>query len=215
MLHDTINVMKDADRALEYICPKLNALGVDYYVVGVVGAYLRLGMDSGRIHDDLDILIEEKYVDLLKDVFKDSEYVFYDNRRCSDKTLNKNNYTDGEHEVIAKAKDGNFHIGFFLFSKTSEQYTITEYFRNGDKQMKLERTLPIKYFEYQYDDETIQYKGIEFKTVTPECIYKNKLGMNREKDKYDCDMLGKFLDLERLEHLSGMSKERVVSIKEV
>lgn len=207
--------MEDVDEALEYVCPKLNALGVDYYVVGAVGAYLSLGMDSKRTHDDLDVLIEEKYVGLLKDVFEDSEYVFRDNRCRSDKALNEKNYTDGEHEVIAKAKDSDFHIGFFLFSKTDEQYTITEYFRDGNKQLKLERTLPIKYFEYQYDNKPIQYKGVELKTVTPECIYKNKLGMDRKKDKYDCDMLGKFLDLERLGHLSGMSKDRVISIKEV
>lgn len=206
---------KNVDRALKYVCPKLNALDIDYYVVGAVGAYLSLGVDSGRVHDDLDILIDEKYVDLLEGVFKDGEYAFCDNRYYSDKTLNEKNYTDGKHEVIAEAKDSDFHIGFFLFSKTDTQYTITEYFRDGDKQLKLERTLPIKYFKYQYDDEPILYNGVEFKTVTPECIYKNKLGMNREKDKYDRGILSNFLDAERLDYLSGMSKERVTSIKEV
>lgn len=207
--------MEDVDKALEYICPRLNALVVNYYIVGAVGAYLNLGIDSGRVHDDLDILIEEESVGLLEDVFKDSEYAFYDNRFRSNKTLNEKNYTDGEHEVIARAKDGDFHIGFFLFSKTNMQYIITEYFRDSGRQMKLERTLPIKYFEYQYDDEPIRYNGMDFKTVTPECIYKNKLSMDREKDEYDCDVLGKFLNLERLGHLSGMSKDRIVSIKEV
>lgn len=206
--------MKNVDKALMYICPRLNALGVNYYIVGAVGAYLRLGIDSERAHDDLDILVEEKSVNLLEKVFKNSEYVFCDNRFCSDKTLNEKNYTDGEHEVIAKAKDGNFHIGFFLFSKSDKQYTITEYFRDGDRQLKLERTLPIKYFECQYDDEPIRYNGTEFKAATPECIYRNKLGMGRKKDKYDCDMLREFLNLERLEYLSGMSKDRATVIQE-
>lgn len=207
--------MKDVDKALEYICPKLNALGVDYYIVGAVGAYLRAGIDSGRLHDDLDILIEEKSVDLLEEVFKNSDYEFQDNRFSSEKILNEKNYTDGEHEVIAKAKNSDFHIGFFLFSKTSETYTITEYFRDGDIQKKIERTLPIKYFEYQYDDEPIRYGGSQFKTVTPECIYKNKLGMEREKDKYDCGMLRSLVDSGRLGRMRGMSKDRVISIKKV
>lgn len=206
--------MKDVDKALEYICPKLNALGVDYYIVGAVGAYLRAGIDSGRLHDDLDILIEEKSVDLLEEVFKNSDYEFQDNRFSSEKILNEKNYTDGKHEVIAKAKNSDFHIGFFLFSKTSETYTITEYFRDGNTQKKIERTLPTKYFQYQYD-EPIQYGRSQFKTVTPECIYKNKLGMEREKDKYDCGMLRDLVDFGRLEHLHRMSKDRVISIKKV
>lgn len=205
--------MEDVDKALDYVSPRLNALGVNYYIVGAVGAYLRLGINSKRVHDDLDILIEEKYVDLLKDVFENSDYIFYDNRHSSEKILNEKGYTDGEHEVIARMKGGNFHIGFFLLSKTNEQYTITEYFKDGDVQKKLERTLPLKYFGYQYDDRPIRYRGLQFKTVTPECIYKNKLSMDREKDRHDCEILSDFLDFDRLAHLQGVGKDRITSIK--
>lgn len=207
--------MSDVDNALNYLCPKLNDLKINYYIVGAVGAYLRLGIDSNRIHNDLDILIEEEYVYLLKNIFEDSNYVFYDNRYSSKKILNEKNYTDGEHEVIAKQKNGDFHIGFFLFSKNEDTYTITEYFKEDNIQKKIERTLPIKYFKYQYDDSLVKYGNIQFKTVTVECIYKNKLNMNREKDKYDCEVLSKFLDLRKLEHLQGMSKDRIISIKNI
>lgn len=207
--------MNDIYNALNFVCPKLNDLKINYYIVGAVGAYLSIGLKSNRMHDDLDILIEEKDVYLLKDVFENSDYNFYDNRYTSEKTLNEHNYTDGEHEVIAKLKNRNFHIGFFLFSKNDEQYTIIEYFKEGNLQKKIERSLPIKYFKYQYSDNLIGYGGTHFKTVTVECIYKNKLNMNREKDKYDCDILRKYLDLNKLAHLKGMSKDRLISIKTV
>lgn len=207
--------MNDIYNALNFVCPKLNDLKINYYIVGAIGAYLSIGLKSNRMHDDLDILIEEKDVYLLKDVFENSDYNFYDNRYTSEKTLNEHNYTDGEHEVIAKQKNRNFHIGFFLFSKNDEQYTIIEYFKEGNLQKKIERSLPIKYFKYQYSDNLIEYGGIHFKTVTVECIYKNKLNMNREKDKYDCEILRKYLDLNKLAHLKGMSKDRLISIKTV
>lgn len=207
--------MNNIDNVLNFICPKLNDLKINYYIVGAIGAYSSVGLKSNRTHDDLDILIEEKDVCLLKDVFENSEYDFYDNRYTSKKTLNGNNYTEGEHEVIAKQKNTDFHIGFFLFTKNNEQYTITEYFKEGNLQKKLERTLPIKYFKYQYSDNLVQYGRTHFKTVTVECIYKNKLNMNREKDKYDCEILKKYLDINKLNHLKGMGKERLISIKTI
>lgn len=207
--------MDNIDNALNFVCPKLNALKINYYIVGAIGAYLSIGLKSNRIHDDLDILIEEKDVDLLKDVFETSDYYFYDNRYTNEKTLNENNYTDGEHEVIAKQKNGDFHIGFFLFSKTDEQYTIIEYFKEDNLQKKIERTLPIKYFKYQYSDNLIKYGKTQFKTVTVECIYKNKLNMNRKKDKYDCEILKEYIDLNKLKHLKGMNKDRLISIKTI
>lgn len=207
--------MNDVDNALNFVCSKLNALKINYYIVGAVGAYLSIGLKSNRIHDDLDILIEEKDVYLLKDVFLNSDYNFYDNRYTSEKTLNENNYTEGEHEVIAKQKNRDFHIGFFLLSKDEEQYTITEYFKANNLQKKIERTLPIKYFTYQYSNNLIRYKGTHFKTATVECIYKNKLSMNREKDKFDCEIFGKYIDLNKLDHLKGMSKDRLIFIKTI
>lgn len=109
--------MDDIDNALNFICPKLNDLKINYYIVGAIGAYLSIGLRSNRIHDDLDILIEEKDVHLLKDVFENSEYDFYDNRYTSEKSLNENNYTDGEHEVIAKQKIKIFILDFSCLQK--------------------------------------------------------------------------------------------------
>lgn len=200
--------MDNVDKAINFLCPKLNDLKVNYYIVGAIGAYLSACVKSNRVHEDLDILIEEKDIHLLRDIFKDSDYDFYDNRYMSIKTLNEKGYTDGEHEVIAKQKNSNFHIGFFLLSKTTEEYSIIEYFKEGNTQKKIERKLPIKYFQYQYSDNLIKYKETYFKTVTVECIYKNKLSMNREKDKYDCNMLKEYLNLDKLDHLKGMSKDR-------
>lgn len=207
--------MNNIDNALNFLCPKLNDLNIDYYVVGAIGAYFNIGIKSSRFNDDLDILIEEKYIDLLKEIFNNSEYIFYDNRFTSDKILNDYNLTEGEHEVFAKQKNSDFHIGFFLFSKTIDSYTNIDYFRENNIQKKMERTLPIKYFNYQYSDEPIEYNGNTFKTVTVECIYKNKLATGREKDIYDCNIFKEYIDLDKLNHLKGMSNDRKVSVKSI
>lgn len=101
-----------ASKILEEICTKLNAAGVDYYVVGAVGAYLDANLPFLREHDDLDILVNENDVNKLPAIFNDMDFDFYDNRTTSTKVLNSLGYTDGEHEVYARHRASNFHIGF-------------------------------------------------------------------------------------------------------
>lgn len=69
------------------------------------------------------------------------DFDFYDNRTTSTKVLNSLGYTDGEHEVYARHRASNFHIGFFLFYRDRETYTIVEYYQENRVQKKLERTL--------------------------------------------------------------------------
>lgn len=200
------------NNTLKFICEKLNDNDINYYVVGAIGAYIDAGLPLERIHEDIDIMIEEKYIDKLENIFKNTDFEFHDNRMSSNKVLNEYGYTDGDHEVYAKYKYSDFHIGFFLFHYDDNSYTITEYFNEKGKHKKLERTLPIEFFASQYNDDWITYLGFKLKVVRKETIYKNKLVMDREKDLFDIKKLKPTIESNKLDKLNGLSKYRKTAI---
>ena len=201
---------------LKYICNKLNECNINFYVVGALAGYIDCNLEISRKHDDIDIMVLESDIDKLPEIFKNSNYTFIDNRKTSDKILNEHGFTEGaEHEVYAQYKDNDFHIGFFMYEIKEETYSIFEYFREGNVQKRLIRTLPIRYFDYQYNDEYKIYEGIKLKTCRVECIYKNKGSMNREKDKYDIKMFESHINKDIISNMSGKGKYRITTIEDV
>jgi len=210
-MRDRIEFIKEQIR---FIVKKLNENKINYYIVGAIGAYIDAGLEIQRVHDDLDIMIEEKDIEKVMNIFKNSDYSFYDNRFDNNRYLNKYGYPEGEHEVYAMYKDNIFHIGFFLYSYDKEKYTIRDYFKEGDKFKCLERSLPIEIFKFQYNDNCV-FENLLVKVVRKELIYKNKKVMNREKDLFDINNLEKKLDYAILDKLKGLSKIRKTKIIEV
>lgn len=200
---------------IKEITEKLNLAGVDYYIVGAIGAYLDAGMPFPREHDDLDIFINEKDIPKLAEVFAGTDFDFHDNRKTSAKTLNAAGYTDGEHEVFARHQKLDFHIGFFLFRRDENTYSIIEYFRDEHGQKKLERILPIRFFELQYNSKPILFQGVPVRTVRKEAIYKMKSVMKRSKDEFDREQLAPKIDEQVLVLLTGMHNHRVTKISNV
>jgi hypothetical protein len=206
--------VKFVDEVIKFIAEKFNSNNINYYIVGAIGGYIDAKVPLKRNHDDLDIMIEEKDIEKVKEIFNNTEYVFYDNRYDNNKVLNDNGYTDGDHEVYAQYKNDSFHIGFFLFRIDNDKYTIIEYFKDGNKCKRLERSLPIEIFEYQYNDEGV-YNGVPVKVARKELIYKNKKVMNRDKDIFDVKSLEKSIDWTLFDKLKGLSKVRVTKISDV
>ena len=202
------------DDAIKTICEKLNHNKINFYIVGAIGAYIDAGIHFQRNHDDLDLMIEEKDIEKVKEIFKDTDYIFFDKRYTSNKYLNEKGYPEGNHEVYANHKFSSFHIGFFLYRKNKEKYTIIEYFNEEGKCKILERSLPIEIFKYQYNNDA-EYKGIKVKVVRKELIYKNKKVMNREKDTFDIKKLEPTIDCKILDNLKGLSKIREITIVEI
>lgn len=203
-----MNIMETLEKTLKLVCGRLNEAGINYYVVGAVGAYLDAGLPFAREHSDLDILIEEKEIEKLEKVFAGTDFEFFDKRMTSEKVLNRDGYADGEHEVVAKYKHGEFHVGFFLIRLDEDTYTMIDYFREHGVCKRLERTLPMEFFEAQYNETPVKYQGVKFKVVRKEVVYKNKMIMRREKDLFDLKQLEPRIEESKLAKLSGMHKFR-------
>lgn len=203
------------NKQISFISSKLNELSIEFYIVGAIGAYIDANIPLQRKHDDLDLMIEEKDIERLKEIFKETNFEFFDNRFTSDKTLNEYGYPEGEHEVYAKLKNSDFHIGFFIYHKNTDSYTVCEYFKDNNRQKKLERTLPLEIFNYQYNNTPINYLGNTIKVVRKELIYKNKFVMNREKDLFDIKLLEPTISQNILNKLKGLSKVRKTKILDI
>lgn len=196
---------------LNFIINIFNQNNINFILVGAIGAYIEAQIPIQRNHDDIDIMILEKDIDKLNNCFKNTNYFFYDNRLNNNKVLNEHNYTDGKHEVYAEYKNSNFHIGVFLYEIDNKEYSLIEYFKNDNITKKLIRTLPIEYFEIQYN-LNVYYNNHILKTIRKETIYKNKKVMNREKDLFDINNFANKLNLEILNKMSGLSKIRKTKI---
>ena len=151
------NNLNLVNQAIDFIANQLNSKNINFYIVGAIGAYIDASLPLQRTHNDLDLMIEEKDVNILKEIFKDSDYIFYDNRANPNKHLNQLGFPDGDHEVYAKHKEKDFHVGFFMYYHDNNTYTICEYFKENEQTKRLERTLPLEIFDYQYNNTPINY----------------------------------------------------------
>lgn len=193
------------DSTISSLCSKLNELGVDYYLVGALSAFIGTGVPLFRYHGDLDFMIAEKDMDKVREALKDSDYVFEDNRLTTDKTYNPNvGHTQGEHEVIANHKENEFHLGFFLFDRHRDgSIDINEYYKGRkdgkDVPMVLKRHLPKELVELEYTTESTEYAGTTFRTSTPESIYAKKSYTAKGKDLLDIEALEGAVDFGKIE----------------
>lgn len=193
------------DSTISSLCSKLNELDVDYYLVGAVSAFIGNGISLFRYHEDLDFMIAEKDIDKVREALKDSDYVFSDNRLATDKTYDpKVGHTQGEHEVIARHKENEFHLGFFLFDRQRDNsIDIIEYYKGRkdgkDVPMVLKRHLPKELVELEYMVESTEYANTSFRTSTPESIYSKKVYTAKGKDLLDIHALEGKIDFEKIE----------------
>lgn len=187
------------------VCSKLNELGVDYYLVGALSAFIGTAVPLFRYHGDLDFMIAEKDIDKVREALKDLDYVFEDNRLTTNKTYNPEvGHTQGEHEVIANHKENEFHLGFFLFDRQRDgSINIKEYYKERkdgkDVPMVLIRHLPKELGELEYTSDCVEYVGTSFRTSTPESIYSKKVYTAKGKDLLDIQALEGKIDFEKIE----------------
>ena len=179
------------DRTLVEVCNKLNALRVDYYVVGALSSFIGTNTPLFRYHGDIDFMVAEEDLDKVRAALQGTDYVFEDNRLNNSKTRKPgSNHTSGEHEVIANHKDNEFHLGFFLFKRNPDNsLDIREYYMEKGEPQVLIRHMPRELVELEYTNKTTEYHGTRFRTSTPESVIAKKESTRHGKDLLDIEVL--------------------------
>ena len=200
------------------LCNRLNALGIDYYLVGALPCYIASETPLVRYHDDIDIMLNEDDIDNVALALQGTDYDFQDKRFNNEKYFDSTEKrVRGEHELVAQNRNNEFHLGFFPFVRGKEgEINSRGYFQtneNGENvTMICERPSTLEQTQLSYDERPIQYRGTSFRMGSLESVYniknhtKNDLG--REKDGYDVAMLersGK-LGYEKAKQLQAIGK---------
>ena len=183
------------------VCNKLNALRLDYYVVGSLSAFINTDTPLFRYHEDIDFMVAEKDLDKVALALEGTDYQFIDNRLHNKKIRREGeNHTSGEHEVIANHKNNEFHLGFFLFDRNPDNsLTIREYYMKDGEPQILERHMPRELVDLEYTSKTTEYRGTRFRTSTPESVYAKKLYTRHEKDLLDINALKPKINKDKIE----------------
>jgi hypothetical protein len=183
-----------------------NQNGIDYYIVGALPCFLKIGMPLFRYHDDIDIMINEEDIPKVAEIVELSGYQFYDDRFPSLERYEEMEKNKPPHIVLAQNPNNEFHLGFFTFRREQDNsITMTEYshrLEDGEVVVDLlERHSDPIGTELRYDDNPTEYMGTTFRTSTIESVYDLKGYTRRPKDITDMKKLEQFIDKQKLEAL--------------
>jgi len=218
-------------KTLVWILNEFNKNNIDYYLAGSLCFYVQANLQSIRYHDDIDFLVNENDICKLENIFKNSDFVYSDNRKNSEKRINPYGFPGGEHEILAKHKQNEFHIGIFCFRRKDDQTVIhREYLKvpNKDNQLELkifERQITKEKSLLSYDDNWhyLLDGKTKYKVGTVESIYQIKVAgeiePNREKDALDVAIIKKsgLLDNKKYQKLLKQSlkcQNKIVNIED-
>lgn len=203
-------------KQLEILVKKLNDRGVDYSLTGSLCVYIKYGIESNRIHDDIDIHLNEYDIDKFCQVCEEMGLKFCDNRYTTPRVL-KNGVPVGGHEIIANLDNSCFHIGVFCFERLADGSIKKKGYYHDDlghiwvknDNFSLELSKEV------FDNEQVIFKGHRLKINPPEYIYMLKQIIQKDKDKIDIEFMKDKIDKEKLRRIkSGKIKtlyEKVLS----
>lgn len=213
--YDVENVRKNHEeiyRRLEEVTKLLNEAGIDYQLAGALCGYLKYGEESDRCHDDLDFNVNEEDIEKLRGICTSMGLTFEDNRLTSPREL-KNGIPSGEHEIIARDPESEFHIGVFPFQRLENGSVISKGYyhdEDGDSCVREEIYSPDAASEI-FGHEEIEYNGIPIVITPPEYIYNLKNYTRNQKDIHDLEFLEERIDRDRLTRInSALDEGKVV-----
>lgn len=209
--YDEENVRKNHEeiyRRLEQVTKLLNEAGIDYQLAGALCGYLKYGEESDRCHDDLDFNVNEEDIDRFREVCLSAGLSFEDNRLNSPRVL-KDNIPYGEHEVIARDSDSDFHIGVFPFERLEDGSVVSKGYyhdEDGDSWVSEEIFSPDAASEI-FGHEEVDFGGTTIVITPPEYVYMLKNYTRNQKDIHDIEFMEERIDKDKLSRIETVLKD--------
>ena len=221
--YNSKNVLKNHEilyGRLEQVTRLMNEAGIDYYLAGALTGYIKYDEESDRCHDDIDFMINEKDLDAFRKVILDIGFFYEDSRIPSPRVL-KNGIPSGEHEVIARDPNSDFHIGVFCFERLKNKTIISKgYYHDEDgNDCCREEVFSPKLASIVFHGEEVEFRNTPIRIIAPEYVYQLKNYTRHQKDLHDIQFLKTRIQMEivgKIEELSRTDREvRYVSAKPV
>lgn len=196
---------KEIYSKLEELTQRLNNYRVDYQLAGALCAYIKYGMESSRVHDDIDINLNEADMDKFQRVCMEMGLQFHDDRLTTSRVL-KNGIPAGEHEVMATLEGTDFHIGAFCFERMEDGTVINKgYYRDENNQVCSRNNIisPLLANEI-FGRERVDFRGNSLYITPPEYIYCLKNYTQKDKDKMDLQFMEDKIDRNKLFRINSL-----------
>lgn len=197
---------------LEVLVKKLNEKGIDYQLAGALCAYIKYNTESNRVHDDIDISLNETDISKFKEACEEMGLQFHDNRLTTPRVL-KNGIPTGDHEVLATLNGSDFHIGAFCFERKKDGTIINKGYYHDEKGQIYTRDdiMNPELAKEIFGREQVEFRGQKLTITPPEYVYILKKYTEKDKDLVDITFMDEKIDKEKLKRIYELSK---LSIKE-
>ena len=198
---------KEIYSKLDELVKLLNEYDIDYQLAGALCAYIKYGEESNRVHDDIDLNVNEKDLDKFKNVCEQMGLKYSDKRFDSPRVL-KDGIPSGEHEVIAELDGSDFHIGVFCFQRNKDgSVDNRNYYKDEDDNAKVwNEHLSPKYSEIVFGREAVEFNGKKLYITPPEYVYALKSYTRHLKDYSDLEFMEDKIDKDKLNKIKEIGK---------
>lgn len=198
---------KELYETLDKITIMLNNANIDYQIAGALCAYLKYNEESKRVHDDIDLNMNED--DLEKFMLICQRLGFnYSDRRMNSPRILENGIPHGEHEVIVEIPESDLHIGVFPFKRNKDgSIDNRSYYKdeNGETMVWNEHISP-SLAKLVFGKEKVEYNGHEIIITPPEYVYSLKSYTRKNKDLYDLRFMDGKIDMDKLSEISSLNR---------
>lgn len=192
---------------LDTLVSLLAKAGIDYQVAGALCSYLKYGEESDRVHDDIDLNMNEDDLVKFAMVCNELGYIFHDNRMDSPRVL-KNGIPTGDHEVFAEIPGSDLHIGIFCFKRNEDGSVDNKsYYKDEDgNTMVWNEHISSKLAKLLFGAEIIEYNGKKMTITPPEYVYSLKSYTRKDKDLHDLGFMDGKIDMDKLNEIRTLTK---------
>ncbi len=205
---------------LEQFAREFKKAGVDYQLAGALCGYIKYGQESDRVHDDIDFMLNEDDMDKFRSICIKLGLFFEDNRMNSPRVL-KDGVPSGEHEVIARDPNSDFHVGIFPYERKEDGTVIVRgyYHDENNKPCAREEIYNPDLANELFGGEEVEFRGTPIVITPPEHIYNLKNYTKHEKDIHDIMFLEDKVDRDKLLRMKLLSRDGLkiqnVKVKDV
>ena len=184
---------------LDQLVSLLATAGIDYQLAGALCSYLKYGEESKRIHDDIDLNMNEDDLEKFGEVCRQLGFDFHDNRMNSPRVL-QNGIPHGDHEVIAEIPGSDLHIGVFCFQRNPDgSINNRSYYKDEEGNNKVwNEYMPPEFAKLVFGAETIEFNGKPLIITPPEYVYSLKSFTRQQKDLEDIKFMEDKIDRDKL-----------------
>lgn len=179
---------------------------MDVYLVGGICAAIYASIDLYRQNEDIDLMVNIKNLDELVDLLEKDGYDVKDKRGIlTENYINEDGtFIPMDHELNADTNRKNLlGIGIFLFERKDGIVVMSSYaYDEREKNYtEIQTAMPEELFDMMYDNNKVEYKGLQVKCQSKEYTYLTKSNGQREKDKIDVDVLSQYIGKEEYEKI--------------